>query len=134
LNSSSKKHLYPGAVSRLAPVIVWMALLLFVSTVRFKVPIQPGFSHSDKLTHFIVYLPLGALLIRAWRKDDSRNGSARSVLLAAFFGAGYGLFIEYIQTMFPERTFEWMDCIADSLGAMMGAAILIYYQGKTRVS
>ena len=89
----------------------------------------------DKVVHFCVYLPLGALLFRAFRfgtNPGSRWRTAgRALVAAVVVGLLYGISDELHQLFTPGRQADPFDVVADLLGASTGAALgYLVYRGK----
>jgi VanZ family protein len=108
--------------------LLWIGVIYLASTGSGTLPTPPLFAHADKLGHFILYLPLGFFFVRAWPVTGARFSLNRIVIIAALFAGGFGLLMEFIQLHVPGRSFEWMDNLADALGALLGAAVCVYYK------
>lgn len=81
----------------------------------------------DKLVHTILFGVFCFLLILGNAKQYTftvlRN---YPILISVVISIFYGILIELLQEyVFTERSFEWMDVIADSSGSLIGT--LIYY-------
>lgn len=76
-----------------------------------------GLDRADLAGH-VAATGLLAGLLSDWRKLSSLDSAA------ALMAAGLGLGIELAQLLSRDRSFEWVDLIADVIGAM--AAILVY--------
>jgi VanZ family protein len=89
-----------------------------------------NFIGNDKLIHFGIY----AMLVLLWGFFFYKSNIDFQVNLltkiVAFSGA-YGLLIEIMQGAFTQRHFDWYDALANTIGALIGAACLYYYQHKT---
>jgi len=96
--------------------------------------LQPGSSpqgiflkipHLDKLIHFVFYFVLCWLLIRAKRGKFQQGTNLIRVYCNSFLVAvGYGFCIEIIQYFISWRSFDWLDVLANSLGAITAAILL----------
>jgi len=74
----------------------------------------------DKANHFIAYAVMSFLFIRAGRAE--RHSLWTMITVAAgvsLFGAG----VELLQSLTPTRKAEWLDALANALGAAFGAAV-----------
>ena len=113
------------------PSAVVAALILYLSLLRvphLAIPeFMASFRHLDKVVHALMYLCLGAVMVR----DMWSAGSVRS-RKRLFWGcmacllviAVYGGVIEILQELyFPPRTGEWADWAADIAGGCSGVAI-----------
>lgn len=73
-------------------------------------PVRP-----PELAHFLAYGTLGFLLV-AWA------GARAATLFWVVAGlAALGFLIELAQIPIPNRTFLWVDALANAIGALLGA-------------
>jgi VanZ family protein len=83
----------------------------------------------DKVVHFLIFSILVLLMIVGFTKQY-RFASVRKYAVPAALGIsiGYGLLIELIQIIIPDRGFELMDVVANTIGCFIGYAVfyLIY--------
>jgi VanZ family protein len=77
---------------------------------------------SDKAAHFAAYALLGALLARAVAGAVWAGYTRTSVWKAWTFATLYAVSDELHQTFVPGRTASLGDGLADSIGALAGAA------------
>ena len=118
---------------RWAPVLGWMALIFFFSTVPGLPHLLPEESRDPVTTaaHFLEYATLAALLLRAARPP--RTPHRFWVLLALWMAASlYGATDEVHQSFVPNRTASVEDSAVDTSGALAG--LVAYYLWKTRAS
>jgi VanZ family protein len=108
---------------------LWVPVFMMagISVLSGSAGVQMGslsFVGIDKLGHLVVFGLLGVAWARCWPVPDSRR---LAVLLAAvLLTSGFGLLDELHQYRNPERTFEWADWLADTVGAVSGAALYLY--------
>lgn len=81
---------------------------------------DPGLVPADKLLHFGAFLGFQWLVELALLEMASRPRR----LLAVGIAAGVGIALEAVQAALPHRSAEMLDCVADTLGAVAGAALL----------
>ncbi|MBD3410041.1 MAG: teicoplanin resistance protein VanZ [Ignavibacteriales bacterium] len=99
----------------------WSALLVATSLPQSA---APELVFSDKLVHFGAYAGLSALLSLALAYQRKWRRLATSPLAwAAAIAILYGAFDELHQAFIPGRSCEFLDLVADALGAGVGAAI-----------
>jgi len=70
---------------------------------------------SDKLEHAVAYAALATLGALAWNRGRAFGGVLAAVILL-------GGTIEILQIWIPGRSGEWLDFVADTVGALVGAA------------
>ena len=88
----------------------------------------------DLWTNLLAYLPLGWVTLRLFAPNDS-SGADRTTffggrLLAAMLAtlvccAGLSFLMEALQTYLPHRRAQWLDLLANCLGACLGMAIYL---------
>jgi len=88
----------------------YIGLILAGSLLR--VPdIDISISHTDKVVHFLMYFILVGWFVQLYPKPDKRI----QILIAAIL---LGMLIEYLQGMTNYRSFDFIDEIANSIGAL----------------
>jgi VanZ family protein len=111
-------------LSKILPVIVYLALVFTFSSLPSLVPPRLGFSWEDKVYHFAEYAGLAFLLFRAfgfWPKLKAFFGRA---LLTLMTGAAIGAIDELHQVYIPGRASQFGDWLAD-VGGLVFAIIII---------
>ena len=98
--------------------LAWMGTIFFLSH-QPSLPAPSLFEHQDKLFHGGSYGLLGLLLAVALR-DPAHPG--RTLWIVWVLGSLYGLADEYHQSLVPGRDADLLDVLADSAGALLGAA------------
>jgi VanZ family protein len=105
------------------PVILHGALIFVLSSIP-QLPSPPG-PFSDKHIHFGWYAVFTALLVRALASARLRNVTGRVAIIAILLGIFYGLTDEIHQSFVPGRSADPYDLLADSLGAVAAAGLLL---------
>lgn len=93
-----------------------------------------NFPFADKITHFFFYFVfaiLGCLFLRERTKGNMELRKAITIIgFVAFF---YGILIEGLQyTMTEDRMAELADVVANTVGAIVGVALIWWYFSKER--
>jgi VanZ family protein len=98
------------------PALAWAGLIFFLST-RPAGP-QPAwwFENADKVIHAILFGIQSLLLFLAFRRGSSMT-FWKSALLAFALATAYGASDEIHQFFTPSRTPDFLDLLADALGA-----------------
>lgn len=119
------------------PTVLAAALILYLSLLReprFSMPLNGIVPHADKLMHALMYLILGAIVAH----DTYRLTGATSLRLFIVcllsiiaFGGAIELLQEYC---FPPRQGEWLDLLADAVGAAAGLALCYKFVHQFRHS
>lgn len=122
----------PAAASRWVPVVAYMAFIFGLSSLT----ATPAMPHgSDKALHALLYSGLGLLFARATAGRADRV-TLLLVAQALVFGAAYGASDELHQYFNPPRAVEFLDLVADTVGAGLGAGVLYAWgiiQGRNGV-
>ena len=85
----------------------WIATLWLLSTAHLNTPAIPS---GDKIGHFAAYSLL------AWLATNLGWNRVRIWIGASLMGVG----VECVQYFLPWRSFEFLDMVANSTGALLG--------------
>ena len=99
------------------------AVLLISVAVVSLMPVQGDLAVNDKIGHLLTYL-----LLSGWFAMIS--ASRRVLCLSVLALVGYGILIEFLQSLTGYRFAELGDVIANSIGAALGA--LLYWSSLNR--
>ena len=110
--------------------LAWMALLFYLShQPSLETPML--FPAQDKLLHAGVYAVLGLLLLTA-QPRQTQGYNWKQVGISVSIASLYGISDEIHQYFVPGRSSEVLDWVADSLGALIAAALLAWLSRKWR--
>lgn len=115
--------------------IGWMLLVTALSLFDATIDNNDGLqiTYADKLVHFIFYL-VGALLGSHFLREISQAKLRlpNTILMITLSMLIYGIIIEVLQELLTlARSAEWGDVVANTLGALSGAAIIWWrYSGR----
>lgn len=105
------------------PAALYMALIWAVSSIALPdLPIE-SVPLRDKGVHFLEYGALGLLVAHATLRTWPHRSAARTLPLAVLITVAWGVLDEIHQGFVPGRSAELLDLVADTLGAMAGAAL-----------
>jgi len=83
----------------------------------------------DKIVHLFMFGIQSALLVYAFQEAPQKPTVILIILDVAFFG----VLLECMQTnFFINRFGEWVDILANSLGAALGAMVYLKYDKRLR--
>lgn len=110
------------------PAMAWAVFLMVTALAPSLGPIEDIeiVSHQDKLVHFVDYLVLAFLTVFALLRGTKRD--SRYIIQVTFASvAAYGVLLEALQLLVPERDFSLLDLGANVAGALVGtlAAVLL---------
>lgn len=109
---------------RFLPAIGWMAVIFRLSAIPgSQIPGRYG-----ALGHLVMYAVLGALLAWALAPGPRAIGK-RALMIAVVVASLYGVTDEFHQAFVPLRTPDVVDWIVDTIGALLGAGLVL---GVTR--
>lgn len=88
---------------------------------------MPSFDIGDKFNHFFAYLILGAMLYTALLAQNKYEKlKLKPFIYSLAIVSLYGLLDEVHQIFIPGRSAEFLDWLADFLGALSGISIIRY--------
>jgi VanZ family protein len=106
------------------PVALYAGVIFFLSDQSHPEEHLPSFllkDVSDKVLHAVEYAVLGALCYRAFRWGLNGQVAARALIIAIVAASLYGVTDEVHQLFVPFRESSWLDWLADTIGAVIGA-------------
>lgn len=110
----------PALVGRWAPVVLWMGIVFFFSSLSRLGPLARA---PDWITHPLEYAVGGACLCRALAGGGRRTVTARVAMMATLLATAYGVTDEYHQSFVPGRNSDPADVAKDLAGAAAGAVL-----------
>ncbi|AUX42514.1 uncharacterized protein SOCE26_039470 [Sorangium cellulosum] len=108
------------AWARRVPAALYTIALFYGGCADIGLPTMPEVPF-DKITHFGAFLGLEWLLELALAEAAAAPRRRAAVTMSA----GAGGLLELAQAALPYRSAEWLDLLADSLGALAGAWLLM---------
>lgn len=78
---------------------------------------------SDKLVHGLMYTALGWMMLRAWARAGRPTGAA--ILMVAGICSAWGFYLECLQGLTPDRSFDLVDEAANMVGAVVGIGLWV---------
>ena len=111
------------------PLIIYW-IMLFTAT-SLPAANLPSVAISDKIKHFGAFFGLSVLLSLTLLYQN-KNSLFKNYFLAAalVISSIYGLLDEIHQNFVPGRNSEFLDWVADSLGAAVGVFVVFYLLKK----
>lgn len=115
------------------PAIVWSVIILVLTlSPRVYVPQELSWDlfRVDLLAHAFLFAVLVWLLIISFTKQQAdRALQSNAAYLAIAMAMAFGVLIEVLQGFIPERSFEYLDMAANTMGAFLGWGVFTI--GKT---
>ena len=108
-------------------IAIWLFMLLLISLY----PEKRSFMvyGADKALHFMLYAITCALLFAVLR-DRMKGQFWKALVLSVVLASAYGFIMEIMQGATKLRQFSLMDALANSLGAVATAALLVLKRRK----
>lgn len=106
------------------PAFLWMAVIFTLSSIPGQDIPKVDVPNIDKVVHFVEYLILGFLLIRALLKSGLNINLAKITILAIIIATLYAASDEWHQRFISGRTCDAIDFFWDFIGLNIG--ILLY--------
>jgi len=112
-----------GFVWHVLPALLYVVLLFGLGSIRTAIEIPENFVARDKLGHFLAFGALTLLVMRALRFELASANLRQIALLAIAVSSSVGAMLEVWQLMFPYRSAEFLDWVADTLGAALASCV-----------
>ncbi len=110
-------------------VIYWIILLVATSL---PAPDLPDVWGSDKIKHYLAYGVLAFLLNLTFLVQEKKKLTVQKAFLVTIITCSvYGALDEIHQIFIPGRSAELLDLLADVIGAVTGAIIVLYIARKS---
>lgn len=106
------------------PVALYAGMIFFLSAQSHPDEQLPSFllkDVSDKVLHAVEYGILALLCCRAFRWAAGPAVARQALVLAIVTASVYGITDEVHQAFVPLRESSWLDWLADTIGATIGA-------------
>ena len=107
------------------PTILVCTLVLILSVINTGVLPQTDMPSADKIVHSIMYLGITLILMLNQTSYKLRNISKPQLYFAIIFSFCFGTLMEGIQSLLPWRSGSIYDIIANSLGVIVCALIVL---------
>jgi VanZ family protein len=106
------------------PVVLYAGMIFYLSSQSHPDEQLPSFllkDVSDKVLHAVEYAVLGGLCYRAFRWGVKGPMASYAIFFAIITASLYGVTDEVHQFFVPFRESSWLDWLADTAGAAIGA-------------
>lgn len=106
------------------PAVLYAGMIFYLSSQSHPDEQLPSFvlkDVSDKVLHAVEYAGLAVLCYRAFRWAAGPSVARQALVLAVVTASIYGITDEVHQFFVPFRESSWLDWLADTAGAAVGA-------------
>ena len=115
------------------PALLYTGVLFWLGAIRVSFYVPQGFVPQDKLNHFGAFGLLVWLAYRAFRFEFEAAAVGRLIWVSIAASSSMGLLLEIWQLLFPYRSAEVADWVADTLGALVaGYAAFLWIRWRRR--
>ncbi|MBI5529480.1 MAG: VanZ family protein [Deltaproteobacteria bacterium] len=105
------------------PLFAYLGAIHYLSSMSQPPPLLQF--RWDKAGHFVEFLLLAVLSSRALHRTFPALALSWVVVLSGVFGFLYGTVDEYRQSFVPGRMADFLDAVADAVGAFAGAGAYV---------
>jgi VanZ family protein len=109
---------------------LWAIFLLLITLTPGKAMPATGhwdLPHADKVVHFVGFGVLAFLMMRGFNKQNKYNWLRKeSILSSLLLTISFGIIIEILQIFVPERSFDLLDIVANTTGALTGLGFYLF--------
>lgn len=96
-------------------------------------PITPPFPLKDKIVHFVLFFILTILWCRVGNNSKYKI-KQKIFTIYLVFGVFIATLVEYLQQYIPNRSFDYYDIAANTLGGAVGIiCFYILYKKKSKL-
>jgi VanZ family protein len=120
----------------LIPALIWLIIIIVLSGYPGKNLPKAPFDEFDKLVHLIIYAILSFLSIMGFSEQSKSFLLSKNLqyLSSVLFSVLAGGLIELLQQyVFINRYGDWLDFIANSIGAVIGVFGFYFISKKLNV-
>lgn len=106
------------------PATVYAAIIFYAGLIRLAPLPEVGFVPTDKALHAVTFGGLALLLVRAIRFVWPTSSPGKRLLFAVLLASVIGALLEVCQLFVPYRSAEFLDWMADTVGAAAAVGLL----------
>lgn len=114
------------------PVVLWMVLIYYSSSIRGEDISKIDIPNIDKLFHLVEYFILGALLVRAFANSSDKANLKLILFLSILIASTYGALDEFHQRFVLGRSPDIFDIFSNIIGSFLGALLSIHKEKSSR--
>ena len=130
----TKNLLVPKQIYFLA-ALLWAGVIAFFCLVQLNNVPLGEVSNLDKLVHVFFHFVLTILCFLFVQKYTNAINSLKPILISLLFSVFFGIGIEIAQELFTTtRHADVFDVLANLSGAILGVAVIILFDLKTKIT
>jgi VanZ family protein len=122
-----------GFVLHVLPALLYSACIFWLGSIHTGISFPQSYLPQDKLNHFGAFGLLTLLAMRALRFELNSVAYGRLIVASIGISSLTGALLEVWQMLFPYRSVEFADWVADTIGALLaGLACLLWAWWRKR--
>jgi VanZ family protein len=130
----TKNLLVPKQIYFLA-ALLWAGVIAFFCLIQLNNVPLGEVSNLDKLVHVFFHFVLTILCFLFVQKYTNAINSLKPILISLLFSVFFGIGIEIAQELFTTtRHADVFDVLANLSGAILGVAVIILFDLKTKIT
>ncbi len=130
----TKNLLVPKQIYFLA-ALLWAGVIAFFCLIQLNNVPLGEVSNLDKLVHVFFHFVLTMLCFLFVQKYTNAINSLKPILISLLFSVFFGIGIEIAQELFTTtRHADVFDVLANLSGAILGVAVIILFDLKTKIT
>ncbi len=130
----TKNLLVPKQIYFLA-ALLWAGVIAFFCLIQLNNVPLGEVSNLDKLVHVFFHFVLTILCFLFIQKYTNAINSLKPILISLLFSVFFGIGIEIAQELFTTtRHADVFDVLANLSGAILGVAVIVLFDLKTKIT
>ena len=118
------------ALVRVGPAVLYVAAVFVMGSVPLSGPPAPA--GSDKVAHLVIFGAMVPILLRAVHYVRADESVRASLTIAMVGSSAIGALLEIWQSFIPYRSMEFLDWVADTVGAVAATALMLAVLARRR--
>jgi VanZ family protein len=114
-------------ITDILPATIYVGAIFYAGLIRLGRLPEVGFVPTDKLLHTLAFGGLALLLIRTARALLPRATLQKRLYFAVFLSSLAGALLEVCQSFVPYRSAEFLDWLADTVGASLAVGLFALF-------
>ncbi len=113
-------------------VLLWLAMVLFLSIMSFNGSIRARVPHAEQIFHFTIYAITSALFYVEFLRSRRPFFRKNAMIIAFVLASGYGVLMEVVQQYTSTRRFQVLDIEFNVLGAAIGLVVVLFLRRRKK--
>jgi VanZ family protein len=105
------------------PALLYLVFIFWLGSIRTSFDIPQDFLPKDKVNHCGAFGLFTWLALRAMRFEADTSPVGRLIIASVAISSLFGALLEAWQSLFPHRSVEFGDWVADTIGAIVAGLV-----------